>query len=291
MKRWIGRRPTVVTLGALATLASMQLPAASHQSPEPCSSNDPGLNISKDRTYIRPGDTVNYRVEVHNLTTPDGPACDITNGTVTVTVPAADGSATGPKTILASDLNLPAGTPLTQLNPVSWKVALNPGVSDAVVQAYLTGVVHDAPTNHVAAVVKTLGTAITAPWTELTAVANPPSGEAPLKVTFTYTEKNTGNSPINGVVMTDDVCAPVTYVSGDTDTDKVLDVGEAWTFTCTTTLSTPGTVTTHVKAVGNNMQDNRPAPDEHASATVNVNLKSTPEVLGEKIPRVLPRTL
>jgi uncharacterized repeat protein (TIGR01451 family) len=293
-----GRRPTVLALGALAVLESMQLPAASHQLPEPCNANDPGLNIAKDRTYIRPGDTVTYRVEVHNLNTPNGPACDVTEATVALILPAPDGKPTGARTVLASGLDLPAGMPPTQLNPVAWPVALDPGVFDAVSRAELTGVVHDAPTNHWAEVVKTLGTAITAPWTELTAVASPSTGEAPLEVTFTYAEKNTGNSPINGVTMTDDVCAPITFVSGDTDNDQVLDVGETWTLTCTTTLTTPGTVTSHVKSVGNNMQDNRPAPDELASATVTVNAKPEavtpprpPEVLGEQLPRELPRTL
>jgi uncharacterized repeat protein (TIGR01451 family) len=289
MKAVTGHRSAVLALGVLTAVTAMQLPAASHQSPDPCNSNDPSLNITKDRTYVRPGDTVTYRVEVHNLGTPNGPPCDITNASVTITVPAPNGTPSGPTTTLASGLSLPAGTGLTQLNPVTWLVTLDPGVDDAVVRAEFNGILHDAPTDHVAHVVKTLGTARTAPWTELSVVASPPSGVAPHEVEFTYTEKNTGNGPIGRVALTDDACAPITRTGGDTDNDNVLDVGEAWTFTCTTTIPTAGTVKTNVKATGINMQDGRPAPDEFATATVTVTAPPV-EVLGEEIPRVLPRT-
>jgi uncharacterized repeat protein (TIGR01451 family) len=292
MKPQTGRRSTFLALGALTALASMQLPAVSHQSPEPCNSNDPAMNITKDRTYVRPGDTVTYRVEVHNLGTPNGPPCDISDAVVTLTVPGPDGQPSGPTTTLATGLALPAGTGLTQFNPVTWTVALDPGVDDAVVRAELSGVLHDAQVNHAAHVVKTLGTSRTAPWTELSVVATPPSGPAPHKVTFTYTEKNTGNGPISQVVLTDDVCSPVTRTGGDTDNDNALDVGESWTFTCTTTIPTTGTIKTSVKATGVNMQDSRPAPDEFATATVTVGSRSVAptEVLGEQTLRELPRT-
>ena len=276
----------------------MQLPAVSDQSPAGCTSNDPVLNITKDRTWVRNGDTITYHVEVHNLATPTGNACDFSGATVAITVPAPDGTPTGPRTVLAENLDLPAGTGLTQFKPVTWVVNLNPGVTDAVVKADVTGTIHDAPTNHYAAVVKTLGTTLTNALTELSTVASPPSGQAPLKVTYTYKEKNTGNAPIKDVVMTDDTCSPISIVSGDTGNDKVLDVGETWTLTCTTTLTNPGTVTSHAKAIGTNVQDNRPHPEENAQATVTVN--KPPAVLNEVIPppppppppvpRELPRT-
>jgi hypothetical protein len=280
----------VVTVGAMAALAALQLPAASHQSPEPCNSNDPGLNLTKDRTWIRGGDKVTYKVEVSNLSTPNGPACHFTSATVKLTLPAADGTPSGAQTILASGIDLPAGTTLTQLPPVTWTVDLAPGVTDAVAKAEITGVLHDAPTDHGALVVKSLGTAMTSPFTILQATAEPASGPAPLQVTFTYVERNTGDSGITDIVLTDDVCAPVQYQSGDNDDDRVLDVGEAWTFTCTTTLQTPGTVTTHVVGKGTATSDGRPAPDELASASVTVGQQVPTEVLGQELTPALPRT-
>ena len=50
-------------------------------------------------------------------------------------------------------------------------------------------------------------------------------------VTFTYIVKNTGDTALKNVVLTDDRIATVTYVSGDTDKDGLLDVGETWTYT------------------------------------------------------------
>jgi uncharacterized repeat protein (TIGR01451 family) len=295
---WRRRRSALLAAGTAASLVFMQLPAASDQSPPGCTSNDPVLNITKDRTYVRNGDTITYHVEVHNLATPTGAACDFSSATVAITVPAPDGTPTGPRTVLAEALDLPAGTGLTQFKPVTWVVNLNPGVEDAVVKADVTGIIHDAPTNHNALVVKTLGTTVTNALTELSVVPNPASGQVPLRVTYTYTEKNVGNAPIKDVVMTDDVCSPITLVSGDQGNDQILGVGETWTLTCTTTLSTPGTVTNHVKSTGNNAQDNRPHPEENAQATVTV--RPQPTVLAEtvppppppapKVPKELPRT-
>jgi hypothetical protein len=284
---WKRHRSALLAAGTAASLVFMQLPAASIQSPAGCTSNDPVLNITKDRTYVRNGDTITYHVEVHNLATPTGPACDFSNATVAITVPAPDGTPTGPRTVLAQSLDLPAGTGLTQFKPVTWVVNLNPGVEDAVVKAEVAGIIHDAPTDHSALVVKTLGTTVTNALTELTVVPNPASGVAPLRVTYTYMERNVGNAPIKDVNMTDDVCSPITLVSGDQGNDKILDVGETWTLTCTTTLTTPGTVTTHVKSTGNNTQDNRPHPEENAQA--NVTVRPQPTVLSETTPPPPPR--
>jgi hypothetical protein len=288
---WGRRRSALLAGGAAVALAVMQFPAASMQSPAGCLSNDPVLNVTKDRTFVRNGDTITYRVEVHNMTTPNGPACDFSGATVAITVPAPDGTPTGPRTVLAQSLDLPAGTGLTQFKPVTWVVALNPGVEDAVVKAEVAGIIHDAPSDHSALVVKTLGTTVTNAFTELSVVPNPASGQAPLTVTYTYTEKSTGNAPINGVTLTDDVCANITFGGGDQDSDQVLDVKETWTLTCTTTLTTPGTVTNHAKAVGMNAQDNRPHPEENASATVTVTAPPPPpQVFGGEVPKELPRT-
>ncbi len=67
-------------------------------------------------------------------------------------------------------------------------------------------------------------------------------------VTYTYEVENTGDVPLADVTsrISDDTCAPVTYVSGDEDGDGLLDTprsifedrsAERWTFTCATTVS------------------------------------------------------
>jgi uncharacterized protein DUF11 len=62
-------------------------------------------------------------------------------------------------------------------------------------------------------------------------------------VLFIYTVKNPGDAPLSNVVVTDDKCGPVTFTSGDTDNDSLLDPSETWRFDCTATMSTAGDIT------------------------------------------------
>ncbi len=67
-------------------------------------------------------------------------------------------------------------------------------------------------------------------------------------VTFTYIVKNTGDTALKNVVLTDDRITNVTYVSGDTNHDGLLDRTEAWTYTAKEvaaagTIKNTGTVT------------------------------------------------
>ncbi|MBP7667969.1 MAG: carboxypeptidase regulatory-like domain-containing protein [Burkholderiaceae bacterium] len=67
-------------------------------------------------------------------------------------------------------------------------------------------------------------------------------------VTFTYIVKNTGDTALKDVVLTDDRIQTVTYVSGDTDHDGLLDTHETWTYRATEvassgTIKNTGTVT------------------------------------------------
>ncbi len=65
-------------------------------------------------------------------------------------------------------------------------------------------------------------------------------------ITFSYVVTNTGNVDLTGVALTDDAGTPgttgddfvPTLTSGDTDNDGVLDVGEIWTYTSTSTATT-----------------------------------------------------
>jgi uncharacterized repeat protein (TIGR01451 family) len=60
----------------------------------------------------------------------------------------------------------------------------------------------------------------------------------PGSVTYNYNVWNVGGEvPLTNVTVTDDACSPVTYVSGDTNSNGQIDLGEAWKYTCTTTLA------------------------------------------------------
>ncbi len=55
-------------------------------------------------------------------------------------------------------------------------------------------------------------------------------------VTYTFTVTNTSvpgaQTPLTNVTVSDDLCSPVTYSSGDTNTNGILESTETWTFTC-----------------------------------------------------------
>ncbi|MDH3605951.1 MAG: DUF11 domain-containing protein, partial [Acidimicrobiia bacterium] len=55
-------------------------------------------------------------------------------------------------------------------------------------------------------------------------------------VTYTYTVWTTGSNSLSDVLVTDDVCSPVAYQSGD-DGDNLLEPGETWVFECSQPLA------------------------------------------------------
>lgn len=141
--------------------------------------------------------------------------------TCTATLTADDPSATITNTAtVIGDPVFPDGTPAP------------PAVTDqatAVVTVFRLGI----------ALTKTVDRAVVFPGTE---------------VTYSYTATNTGTEaltrpdpppappadPRDGWIFDgigpSGACAPVVYVSGDVDDDTILDVGEAWDYTCITTI-------------------------------------------------------
>jgi cysteine-rich repeat protein len=120
------------------------IPASAHQNPANCTGNNLGLDVAKNKTQIVNGETVHYLVQVRN----DAPgACDIDNGTVTFTCPAADGTATGAATVCVAGASYPAGFPQTTTCAVDCVVTVNPGVVSAQVSAEVHGTLHDNPVN------------------------------------------------------------------------------------------------------------------------------------------------
>jgi uncharacterized repeat protein (TIGR01451 family) len=51
-------------------------------------------------------------------------------------------------------------------------------------------------------------------------------------VTYTYTVTNPGIVAMNSITVTDDKCPSVSYVSGDTNNNNLLDTNESWIYTC-----------------------------------------------------------
>lgn len=81
-----------------------------------------------------------------------------------------------------------------------------------------------------------------------TKIAYPFSGG---DITFTYKVTNPGAVPLNDVIVTDDKCSPMSGKLGDTNGNNLLDINEAWIYTCTTNLTQTATDTVSVTANAN----------------------------------------
>ena len=113
------------------------------------------------------------------------------------------------------------------------------------------------------------------PLINVTKIPNPlalPNG--PGSVTYTYTATNLGVVPMYGVWVTDNQCSPVNYVSGDTNSNSLLDLTESWIYQCTkiVPVTTTNTATAHGAANGWDGYDT-------ANATVVVGATTTPPLI------------
>lgn len=54
--------------------------------------------------------------------------------------------------------------------------------------------------------------------------------------TYTIVITNSGDDPLSDIVLTDDTCGPLKYLSGDEGETGVMEVGQSWVFECTTSL-------------------------------------------------------
>jgi uncharacterized repeat protein (TIGR01451 family)/LPXTG-motif cell wall-anchored protein len=70
-------------------------------------------------------------------------------------------------------------------------------------------------------------------------------------VTYTKHVTNPGTVALSNVIVTDDKCSPVQFISGDTDGDSQLDVSENWTYTCTSNLTATTTNTATATGTAN----------------------------------------
>jgi uncharacterized repeat protein (TIGR01451 family) len=99
-------------------------------------------------------------------------------------------------------------------------------------------------------------------------------------VAFTYLVTNPGTVVLGNIVVTDDKVSPVTYVSGDTNSDNLLQPGETWRYTSTATITT---TTTNVATVtGNDGGTPLLTATDTASLTVVVGART---VTGGELPK------
>jgi hypothetical protein len=113
------------------------------------------------------------------------------------------------------------------------------------------------------------------PLIDFTKVPNPlslPSG--PGSVAYTYTATNIGETAVRNVVVEDNKCNPVEFVSGDSNNDSMLDVDETWVYRCTETVPQTVTNIASLRAISDNWSGY-----DTASATVVVGVPLTPPLI------------
>ena len=262
------KRRAVLVTAVVAFGAVGAAPARADQTPAGCSKNALALDISKDKTIVRQGDVVTYGISIGNAS-PGGGECNYTGVSVDFAVPG------GQPQVVATNLNLPAGTALHQIATVQYTVPAVSSPVDLVPHGHAVGTLHDAAVNHAGEVTKSVGTTAFVPAMALTKTGSTTAGVAPQTVTFTYTRTNTSpvsadlpNIPIASPAVSDNLCAPLSYVAGDANANTLLDVGETWTYTCTTAYKAAGCYTNVATASGTVTTDNRPTSAGPASWTV-----------------------
>ena len=267
----------------LVAFLAVAVPADAHEDPVGCTTSgsfaslDPSSGLS---IIHRNGDHLDLAVRVRN---DFAGACTVTDATITVRVPAPDGTP-GPTTTVTTTLDLPGGTgPSTLATTVSYDVEFDPGVFSGPVTVAFEGTVHapggDGPSG--------LGTAttnvgISRPHVSLSVTPEFTSGPAPFNALYDYSVTNDSPpnlpdpvpalvSPANDTaVLIDDTCSPLVFTGGDTTiTDPpLLQAGETWTFTCMRVFGAPGSFTNHVAVAGSSTRDGRPWPATTAQSTV-----------------------
>lgn len=267
----------------LAILVATAVPAQAHEDPVGCTSSGSfaSLDPSSGLAIIhRNGDHLALAVRVRN---DSAGACSITDATITVRVPAADGTP-GPTTTVTTTLDLPGGTgPSTLATTVPYDVDFNPGVFSGPVTVAFEGTLH-LPGGDVPSGLGTATTSVVISRPHVTLDVTPGSGSGPAPFNALYDYSVTNDSPPNlpdpvpalvaptgdTAVLTDDTCSPLVFTGGDTTiTDPpLLQAGETWTFTCMHVFGAPGSFTNHVAVAGSSTRDGRPWPATTAQSSV-----------------------
>ena len=110
---------TIVTALAVTIALALLLPAAaSAQNPAGCNANLLDVTISRDTLAARPGETVNYTVNVINRSVIGMQiGCNTLDVTADFFCPGPTGASDGPSTNLFTNVNIPANDALSLFGP------------------------------------------------------------------------------------------------------------------------------------------------------------------------------
>jgi hypothetical protein len=93
-------------------------------------------------------------------------------------------------------------------------------------------------------------------------------------VTYKEIITNPGLVALSKVKITDDKCAPMKYITGDTNRDSMLDTSESWTYTCRSFVNKTTTNTATASGEANDPVKTDFTKDTMNSAAVNDGVSS-----------------
>jgi hypothetical protein len=228
---------------------------AGAQEPNGCVGNTFQLDITKDRTYIRDGETINYTVALSN-NIPG--SCNVSQINVLLNLPSATGDPSAAFQQLTNNATFAIPTPRIPFGPFAFTAVFgaNPPARYTAQVSVTDGRLRDIPPPYSRLdILRTLQTLTVQPALTIDKVGSTQGGPAPQTVTYTYAVRNTTKVAIDppqpvepgvdmsNVTPTDDRCGPLAYVSGDANGDGRLQRVETWMYTCTSNFPNPGSFT------------------------------------------------
>lgn len=167
-------------------------------------------------------------------------------GTVPVTDVTMVGDTCSPITLASGDTNTDAILQVSETWTYTCSTTLSETHTNTVVA---TGWANGLSAVDIASATVVVGLPTVPPLIHVTKVPSPLTLAAGGGM-VTYTERitNPGTVALSDVILSDDKCSPMNYISGDTNGDSKLDTTETWVYTCRVNLS--NTTTNTAIAVG-----------------------------------------
>ncbi|MCB0171496.1 MAG: DUF11 domain-containing protein [Anaerolineae bacterium] len=209
----------------------------------------PNLAVTKTAAPepVRSGEVLSYTIVIFNSGSDEATWVTINDplpantqfipGSVSITPPAA-GGATGSPPVIADDLTIAAGTAVT----VTYNVRVGSQTPDGTI---ITNTASVTGTQVYTPAIDTVTSTVFLPNPAINIVKHGPAiAQVGSSIVFTFTVSNAGNTPLDNVVIEDNVVSPVSLVNNG-DGDAVLDQGETWLYSAGyyIPLTSPATIT------------------------------------------------
>jgi LPXTG-motif cell wall-anchored protein/uncharacterized repeat protein (TIGR01451 family) len=161
------------------------------------------------------------------------------------------GDTCSPIVLSSGDLNNDAKLQVNE----TWKYNCSTTLSETHTNTVVaTGWANGISATDIASATVVVGLPVTPPLIHVTKVPDPLALRAGGGM-VTYMEKitNPGTVPLSNVTLTDDKCSPMKYISGDLNSDYMLDPTETFTYKCSTNLIQTTTNTAIATGTANGM--------------------------------------